>query len=80
MLFEIRRINASGKQVVEKLIQLIDLQECNLPFSTIMEYAIQQTWTRDPFDRIIVGHAAVHSSTLITKDKLIRTHYPHAFW
>jgi PIN domain nuclease of toxin-antitoxin system len=79
-LFEIRRLNASGKQVVERLIQLVDLQLCDLPFLSVMEYAMQQTWTRDPFDRIIVGHAAVRSSTLITKDQLIQAHYPYAFW
>jgi predicted nuclease of predicted toxin-antitoxin system len=42
--------------------------------------AVEQIWTRDPFDRIIVGQAALHQTMLVTKDRAMRKHYPHAFW
>src|SRR6266446_4317453 len=36
--------------------------------------------TRDPFDRIIVGQAALQQRTLVTKDCAMRDHYPYALW
>lgn len=50
------------------------------PFGLMSEDLKQQTWTREPFDRIIVGHAAVHARPLVTKDRTIYGHYLHAFW
>lgn len=38
------------------------------------------TWTRDPFDRLIVAESIVHDIPLITKDRHIRSHYPNAIW
>jgi hypothetical protein len=35
------------------------------PFQQIVAIVVQQTWTRDPFDRLIVGQAALHATTLV---------------
>jgi len=40
----------------------------------------EKDWTRDPFDRIIVGNAAAENAVLITKDNSILEHYEHAVW
>ena len=37
-------------------------------------------WTRDPFDRLIVGQARASRLGLITKDRQIRRHFDGAFW
>lgn len=37
-------------------------------------------WTRDPFDRLIVAHAAASRAKLLTADETIREHFPHARW
>jgi PIN domain nuclease of toxin-antitoxin system len=39
-----------------------------------------QTWTRDPFDRIIVAQARLRGAPLLTKDRTIQTHHAEAFW
>ncbi len=44
------------------------------------EDIVHMDWTRDPFDRIIVGHAAVTESSIVTKDQLIRENYTQAIW
>jgi PIN domain nuclease of toxin-antitoxin system len=37
------------------------------------------TWTRDPFDRLIVGHAiADEQSVLISMDEVIQANYKNA--
>jgi len=37
--------------------------------------SIDEKWTRDPFDRIIVSHSKLKDYTLITKDKNIKKNY-----
>ncbi len=79
-LFEIKRLTVTSDQIMNTLIPIIDLKVSELPYSSVIEYTVQQSWTRDPFDRIIVGQAAVKSSLLITKDSHILDHYAYALW
>jgi PIN domain nuclease of toxin-antitoxin system len=79
-LYETGRTTEPGGTVVQDLSQRIGLRVHEEPFQHIIALALQQTWTRDPFDRIIVGQAALHQTTLVTKDRAMRKHYPHAFW
>jgi len=62
------------------LSQRIGLRLSEEPFQRVIALALQQTWTRDPFDRIIVGQAALQQHTLATKDRAMRNHYPYAWW
>jgi len=41
---------------------------------------VSSEWTRDPFDRLIVAHAAANDARLLTKDEKIRRHYKRAVW
>ena len=79
-LYETGRTTEPGRTVVEDLSQRIGLRINEEPFQHIITLAVQQTWTRDPFDRIVVGQAALHQTTLVTKDRAMRRHYPHALW
>ncbi len=79
-LRETRRISVAANTVVQGLSAQIGLRVCDLPFSAIIESALDQRWTRDPFDRIIVGHAACGGHTVLTEDRTIRKHYRKATW
>jgi PIN domain nuclease of toxin-antitoxin system len=79
-LKETGRISTGGRAVYENLHSRIGLRICPLAFSHIVDAASAQTWTRDPFDRIIVGHAAAANRDLATCDDTIREHYPRALW
>jgi|SRR5579862_3427042 len=79
-LFETRRTARRGYEVVESLHQELGLRTCDLPFPQVIEAALRQTWTRDPFDRILVAQAALRQAPLLTQDGVIRQHYPHATW
>jgi PIN domain nuclease of toxin-antitoxin system len=79
-LYETGRTTEPGGTVVDDLSRRIGLCVSEEPFQHIIALAVQQTWTRDPFDRIIVGQAALHQTTLVTKDSVLRKHYPGAFW
>lgn len=79
-LQEIGRLTAGATVVVQSLSAQLGLQVCDLPFAAVIESAIEQSWTRDPFDRMIVGQATLSDSTLLTKDRTIRRHYGSAVW
>ena len=54
---------------------------CDIPFATIASAALDEKWTRDPFDRLIVANAnANRFAWLISADEAIRKHYPRTVW
>jgi len=66
--------------VVATLERDIGLKVCNRPFAAIVNKAESLAWTRDPFDRIIVGQASLHQDVLVSKDESIRAHYNRTVW
>jgi PIN domain nuclease of toxin-antitoxin system len=79
-LYEIGKIGEEGRTVVEGLSAKVGLRVCDLPFPQVVSRALAQSWTRDPFDRLIVAQADLADAVLLTKDRTIRQHYPRAFW
>ncbi|HET6613088.1 MAG TPA: PIN domain-containing protein [Kofleriaceae bacterium] len=80
LMFEIRRINDPGQTVIDDLSRRIGLRVADTRFSDIVYEAEAHSWTRDPFDRLIVATAAAAQAPLLTKDRHIRAHYPAAVW
>lgn len=70
-LFEIKKITESHQKIVRELENQFDLQIPNDPFADIVKAASLLTWTRDPFDRLIVAHANLYHAPLLTKDRHI---------
>lgn len=44
------------------------------------EEARTLSWTRDPFDRLIVAHASASRATLLTADETIQKNFARARW
>ena len=80
-LYEIKRIVVTPQEILVKLNTEVGLTLCDHPFPIIAEVALGESWTRDPFDRLIVAHAKANgASLLLTKDEVIRANYAHAQW
>ena len=79
-LRESRRITPPSEKIFEYLSRKLGLSICNKSFIEVINSARKQSWTRDPFDRVIVGQANLNSYQLLTKDTHIRKHYQHAVW
>lgn len=79
-LQEIGRITTAPGTIMDALRRDLELDACRLPFASIVGAAVGQTWTRDPFDRLIVAQAAHGRSPLLTADRNLLQHYEHAFW
>lgn len=50
------------------------------PLRAIVPHAMALTWTRDPFDRLLVATALHHRAPFVTRDRCIRDHFPDAVW
>ena len=80
-LYEIERTYLSSKDVQFRMESDLNIRVCDLSFSRVVEAALNEKWTRDPFDRMIVSQArARNSAPLITADGRMRKHYPEALW
>jgi PIN domain nuclease of toxin-antitoxin system len=79
-LREIGRLTVGADAVVEELRRRIGLEVCDLDFARVVASARALTWTRDPFDRVIVGHAVAADRVLLTKDRSIRRRFRAALW
>jgi len=79
-LFEIGRATEPAETVVSDLVGRVGLRMSEAPFARVVQQALRQSWTRDPFDRLIVANALVENLPLLTFDDSIRAHCSLAFW
>jgi len=78
ILHEIHRIREGAKVVAAALAADLDIRVAGERFSDVATESLSWAFTRDPFDRLIVAHAALAKAGLITQDTLIRYRYPKA--
>lgn len=81
LIFEIQRARFSWREMQPKLESEVGLRLCDLPFHRIAEMSLGESWTRDPFDRLIVANAKANGlAYLISADEDIRENYQRAVW
>jgi len=80
LLHEIGRLEPTASKLVSVLEQSLAIRICELPFRTVVQHALKESWGRDPFDRLIVANAKAQDAPLVTKDERIRRNYPRAIW
>lgn len=78
-LHEIGRIKVASAGILNALGSL-PLHIDQTPFQVVSQAAATQTWTRDPFDRLIVGQAIAAGGWLVTADERIRQNFPQTLW
>lgn len=79
-LFEVGRVGEPALPVVDTMEAVLGISVCSAAFPAIVKEAEAQSWTRDPFDHLIVAHAALFDAPVLTKDSEILKHYAHAVW
>jgi PIN domain nuclease of toxin-antitoxin system len=80
VLYEVGKSAVPPDQILGTMHQDFDLIICRVPFLEMSRQFLTETWTRDPFDRMIVAHAKVSGARLLTKDRNILAHYGNAVW
>jgi len=71
LLFEIKRIRLRAAPIVLHLRDPLNIHVARESFAEVAERALDFGFTRDPFDRLIVAHAAILRAKLITFDSQI---------
>ncbi len=79
-LYEIKRVKEPANVIVADLSDRIGIRVCEKDFNAVVSQAMTFSWTRDPFDRVIVANAKLNDNILISKDQNILEHYAHARW
>ena len=79
-LFEIGRIKEDSQTIINYLQSRIGLNIDSAGFVEVINAALKETWTRDPFDRIIVAHSKYREAYLVSKDEKIAENYSKVFF
>jgi len=80
-LYEIKRIIRPPLALLNQLETQLGLKLCHHPFPAVIQIALLETWTSNPFDRVIVAQARANGyAALVTSDDKIREHYPNTVW
>jgi PIN domain nuclease of toxin-antitoxin system len=80
-LYELHRIKLPARDVQLKVEHEIGVRVCDLPFLSVASAALDEKWTRDPFDRMIVAQAKANGlAPLVSADEEIKKNYPRTVW
>ena len=79
-LHEIGRLTVSGPEIIGDLTQRLNLELSTTTMLAAVVAAAALSWTRDPFDRLIVADALVAATPLLTKDEAIQANCDLARW
>jgi PIN domain nuclease of toxin-antitoxin system len=80
-LYEIKRVLKEPLALLNDVDTQIGLKVNDGSFAAVLHTALFETWTRDPFDRVIVAHARTDGhAPLVTSDAKIRDNYPRSVW
>jgi len=80
-LHELGRTKFPARDLLKKVSHETNLTLCEIPFPTIVSAALDEKWTRDLFDRLIVANAKANGfAWLISADEEIARNYPRTVW
>ena len=79
-LYEVGRVNAPAADAVRTLKQALNVRIATDTFDSVVAAALTESWTRDPFDRLIVAHARMLGAPLLSRDRRIAAAYPNTRW
>lgn len=79
-LYERNRLTEPATQIIQNIRNKANLQICQKNWTDVVNIAVNCTFTRDAFDRLIIAHAMLDNSILISKDENLTKHYANCVW
>ena len=79
-LFEVGRIRETGRWVLERLTEDHGVLVQTTGLAEAADRALDLSFTRDPYDRLIAGHALAAGASLLTVDETLLAHVSCARW
>lgn len=78
LLHEIRRLRVGAGPISQHLGDRLGIRVAGDRFADVAAEALALGFTRDPFDRLIVAHAALAGASLVTQDQMLHRQYAKA--
>lgn len=75
LLHEAGRLRKGAAAIAAHLLDQLDIRVAGERFADVACAALALQFTRDPFDRLIVAHAALLKAPLVTHDRQLGRHY-----
>lgn len=79
-LKEVGKLKVDPDQILGALGSDLGVTTTSDPLDALVPLAMPLSWTRDPFDRMIVATAMLHQAPLVTRDGRIHDYFPGAVW
>jgi PIN domain nuclease of toxin-antitoxin system len=79
-LHEVGKVTEPASAPLRALRRAIGLEVADLPAAALIGAAVELSWTRDPFDRLIAAQAVAADVPLITADRTMLANLPQAVW
>ncbi|MBY0491064.1 MAG: type II toxin-antitoxin system VapC family toxin [Gemmatimonadaceae bacterium] len=79
-LHELGRVTTPAADALRTLQRLLPVRVAADSFERIVVTALTESWTRDPFDRLIVAHARLLDAPLVSRDRRIAQAYKKTRW
>ena len=74
-LAEIGRLSVRNPEFTTAVMEDPRFTVDDIPLVTVIRHGLGLTWTRDPFDRMLVAHSLARRVPLCTTDRDIRSHH-----
>lgn len=75
LLHEIGRLRIGAQPIARHLDEHLAIRVAGERFADVATQALALAFTRDPFDRLIVAHAALLHAPLVSQDTHLRRYY-----
>lgn len=79
-LKEVGKLKVDPDHILGSLVADFGVTMTNDPMEELISYAMPLSWTRDPFDRLLVATALLHQAPFVTRDTNIHDHFAGAVW
>jgi PIN domain nuclease of toxin-antitoxin system len=80
ILKEVGKLKVEPDQILGTLISDLGVTMTSDPLDALVPHAMALSWTRDPFDRLLVATALLHQAPFVTRDRCIHDNFPGAVW
>lgn len=79
-LREVGKLKVDADQILGSLASDARVTATEDSLDALVPLAMPLTWTRDPFDRLLVATALLHQAPLVTRDARIQENFAGAVW
>jgi PIN domain nuclease of toxin-antitoxin system len=79
-LREIGKLKVGADEIIGSLTADAGVVVTDDSLESLVPQAMALSWTRDPFDRLLVATALLHQAPLLTRDRRIQENFAGAVW